>query len=399
VGCNRSTPLPGEGADATILDAAPATDASVAPDLAVAWNPDRYRCTPQTGWSAFHADTHNSGFACALGGQTGAVQWRYSDQSTSDYRTPVIAADGTIYLAAAQGNGDGGSLVALATDGTLKWTFPIGQPAGAPAIARDGTVFVNTYTNGQFAIAPDGTQKWHIVLNGAFQSGSPTIGPDGTIYVASADSTEFYALAPDGTTRWAAIAYGNWNGTPAIADDGTVYLGNVDHHLYAFGDDGVQRWNADLSTPVNSSPAIGPDGTIYVVTAALSSEAWAVDPKGNVLWHAPLDPTGFDDEVDSTPAVAPDGTVYFASPDGMLHSFAGGREQWSVSGGTGRFLASPAIGADGTVYVCNEDGLISAITPEGRVVWSHQGHANEGNPSIAGGRVYVSSFFDITVFD
>ena len=69
-------------------------------------------------------------------------------------------------------------------------------------------------------------------------AGSPTIGPDGTIYVAAHDGG-LYAVDAAGKVRWRfAMQDRSWS-TPAVAEDGTIYVGSDDDHLYAGGAPGV----------------------------------------------------------------------------------------------------------------------------------------------------------------
>jgi outer membrane protein assembly factor BamB len=71
------------------------------------------------------------------------------------------------------------------------------------------------------------------VAVGGAVAGSPTIGPDGTIYVASHDGAALRGRArrarPPGASR---LGDRSWS-TPAVAEDGTIYVGSDDDHLYA----------------------------------------------------------------------------------------------------------------------------------------------------------------------
>jgi outer membrane protein assembly factor BamB len=62
--------------------------------------------------------------------------------------TPVVAADGSIYVG-------GGSLFALAPDGTLKWEYPTRLPTWHTIVGRDGTVLA-TGDSTLFAIVERG---------------------------------------------------------------------------------------------------------------------------------------------------------------------------------------------------------------------------------------------------
>ena len=75
------------------------------------------------------------------------------------------------------------------------------------------------------------SELWSVDVDGVV-AGSPTIGPDGTIYVASHDGA-LYAIDADGTVKWTFTTGDRSWSTPAVAEDGTIYVGSDDDHLYA----------------------------------------------------------------------------------------------------------------------------------------------------------------------
>jgi len=68
----------------------------------------------------------------------GSVKWTFDVGGTIRGASPCVSADGTIYF----GTSDGGELIALNLDGTLKWRREIGECESAPCIGSDGTVYV-----------------------------------------------------------------------------------------------------------------------------------------------------------------------------------------------------------------------------------------------------------------
>jgi outer membrane protein assembly factor BamB len=161
-------------------------------------------------------------------------------------------------------------------------------------------------------------------------TGAPTIGPDGTIYVASHDG-QIYAVSPDGKIRWKHATGDRIWSTPAVAEDGTVYTGSDDDHLYAIdGSTGALRWRFRVGTceppvgtgpegvrcDVDGGPTIGPDGTVYTGGDGL----YAVWPDGTLRWKLA---TG--ERVTTAPALVPPGspaagTVYAGSLDDTLYA-------------------------------------------------------------------------------
>jgi outer membrane protein assembly factor BamB len=98
---------------------------------------------------------------------------------------------------------------------------------------------------------------------------NPSIGPDGTIYVAHVD---LYAVNPDGTVKWIFPLNSNCDfSAPAISADGIIYLGGtigdmVGGELIVVNPDGTERWRSGsiCNVGIISSPAIAEDGTVYV---------------------------------------------------------------------------------------------------------------------------------------
>jgi large repetitive protein len=162
------------------------------------------------------------------------------------------------------------------------------------------------------------------------------------------------------------------------------------------------------NSDIQSSAAIGADGTAYIglhtgVLFALHdpqgagdqlAARWSFHPQGGSSWH-------------STPAIANDGTVYVGfstdsstpAAEGRLYALQAPRTglspdiRWTVDLGPGRQTSSPTIGPDGTIYAMGGEGRLSAITPDGRILWTAQtGPTLKASPALGqDGTVYVSS--------
>jgi hypothetical protein len=115
-------------------------------------------------------------------------------------------------------------------------------------------------THDIFIHPPDTLLKWRLRLD-AGKNLSPAIGPDGTIYVAAADSS-LAAVNPDGTLKWRYQTGRYVQSSPALAADGTVYFWAEDDSFHAVKSDGTLKWSYSLYWSVTSCPAIAPDGTI-----------------------------------------------------------------------------------------------------------------------------------------
>ena len=242
--------------------------------------------------------------------------------------------------------------------------------AGPPAFAMFGGDARHTGRRPVAVPAKQPKEQWKVAVG--IVSGSPTVGPDGTIFVASHDG-HLYAIDPAGKEKWKfKTADRSWS-TPAIAEDGTIYIGSDDDHLYAVKSDGTLKWKLRLGAcvatgfgpessrcDVDGGPTIGPDGTIYVGGDGIHA-VWA---DGTLRWKLATP-----EHVASAPALAPDGTVYAGCADDALYAVAAdGTKKWELRTG-GDIDAAPTIAANGTIYVGSHDKKLYAIAPSGRVQW------------------------------
>ena len=100
----------------------------------------------------------------------------------------------------------------------------------------------------------ENTLRWIFPTGDRIQA-SPIVGPDGTVYVGSHDST-LYAINPDGTEKWRFAAEQRIDSTPAIASDGTIYFGSWDKSLYSLAPSGKEKWRDQASDRISTSPMI-----------------------------------------------------------------------------------------------------------------------------------------------
>ena len=312
------------------------------------------------------------------------------------------------------------------------------QP-GSPPFAMFGGNAQNTGQVSSPAPATRPQQVWSLTTGGPMV-GSPSVGPDGTIYATSHDG-KLYAVAADGAVNWTFATRDRVWSTPAVASDGTVYIGSDDDHLYAVHSaDGTEKWRLRIGQcdppmgfgpegtrcDVDGGPTLGPDGTIYTG----GDGVYAVWPDGTIRWKfatsehvltAPaLAPPGtpeagtvyagcIDDafyaiapdgtkkweirtlrDIESPPAVAPDGTIYFGGDDDAVYAVApDGTVKWKVITGAD-VRSSPAVAADGTIYVGSHDGQLYAIAPEGNVRWRFAtADKIQGSPAVASNGVVL----------
>jgi hypothetical protein len=118
---------------------------------------------------------------------------------------------------------------------------------------------------------------------------SPSIGPDGTIYVVS---SRVVAVDPGGSIRWSYPSSGGAS-APILGADGTVYVtgggqGPGGDAVYALDARGRLLWDYRTGGWVSGSAAIGIDGAIISASfVGPSSEAPSSSYEGTV--HAVIE--------------------------------------------------------------------------------------------------------------
>jgi outer membrane protein assembly factor BamB len=166
----------------------------------------------------------------------GTVRWSHSP-GTDLSSPPSVGTDGTVYFAAGIPGVCGSHLHAVATDGTWLWRYgvPHDNVSDSPVIGVDGTIYYGTWRcdDGGLgtvnALRTDGTLKWSIATEDMLPSFA--LGSDSVIY-APAWSDVFYAISTDGTVRWQIPNPGGSEFGPVIGR-GTAYLVNWYGYLRA----------------------------------------------------------------------------------------------------------------------------------------------------------------------
>jgi outer membrane protein assembly factor BamB len=244
-----------------------------------------------------------------------------------------------------------------APPGQKRWEFFTAGGPTSPTIGPDGTVYLGSgdyrgdiYGHVYALDAPTGQRKWEFATVGSVSS-PPAIWVDGTVFVASWQGV--YAI--DGTSgqqRWALLNHRRFYASPALGADGTVYVGTEEFYtnsVYALdGLTGATKWECRISGGqfgMLRDPVVGADGTIYL--GSFEGKVYAINgATGNLLWQA---------QSMGAPclAVESDGTLIVGSTGGDTVSALDGttgQKKWEFVTGYWQY-STPAIGSDGTVYV------------------------------------------------
>jgi len=170
----------------------------------------------------------HDGYLYALNPDNGSLLWKFK---TGNWVAagPCIADDGTVYF----GSWDGYLYACYPNNGTLKWKSNAGSST-TPVIAEDGTIYVASQE--LTAVYPNnGTIKWIFGSGGTTTSGNPCISSEGIIVYAIGEGYVI-AVNPDGTQRWRTkIATEVIYSAPCIGEDGTIYIGTCDLPEYGDG--------------------------------------------------------------------------------------------------------------------------------------------------------------------
>lgn len=175
----------------------------------------------------------------ALDGSVGTTKWQSPYRLSSNSINASLALDpGRSVLYAAD---EVGLFTAVNLDGTFGWQLSIGDDPSTPVIGADGTVYIGG--GGKLWALDPSVQdvKWSITPSIAGLVSTPAVSADGCIYFMVTagkkdrrlqDVDSLYAVNPDGSPRWSCgLGEGSSDpdyalSSPKIDDNGLIYVGN-----------------------------------------------------------------------------------------------------------------------------------------------------------------------------
>ncbi|MHC4719668.1 MAG: right-handed parallel beta-helix repeat-containing protein [Planctomycetota bacterium] len=178
-------------------------------------------------WKSLGGDFDRSGLSDSNGPELGCVKWQF--QTGGPVSAGVTVADNNVvHIACEDGN-----LYTLDVNGLLLWSYEVDSPLlSSPTIGPDGTVYVGGQNGKLYAVDVNGSLRWTHSTDGFIYS-SPAVSNSGNhIYVCSQDGT-VDALYRDGSEHWTfevgglGAVTGAILGSPAVGPDDTVYVASA----------------------------------------------------------------------------------------------------------------------------------------------------------------------------
>ena len=254
----------------------------------------------------------------------------------------------------------------------LEWTRavdPLYLTFTPPLVAKDGTLYVAS-AGGVHALDASSAERWvyRASESDPILSGSLSQDDSGNLYFATLRS--IYSLSSSGLKRWQADCPGAAlaRSAGAHAFDADAIYTTCDTHLVALSRiDGHEIWRLpELQVQAPSETPVAPLLLRnHEVVFSRDQHIVASDIRGNVLWTFPPGTQGTAYFLGS----GPDDVIYARKFSGeMLALYFDGTIKWKLEG-VGGFNESPVRALDGTVYVITPQGPLYAIDPRPRLKW------------------------------
>lgn len=222
-------------------------------------------------------------------------------------------------------NSDFGELIAINTSGKEVWRTPARITRGlSPAIGHNGNVY---YMIGRDLYAYDlfGKYRWAVPGSGIANESGPAFDPAGNILFYSG-RVQIQRIHPEtGKPVEVLSHYPNANiphGSPTIGPDGSMYYVSSRGYLGAVQPNGSLRWELKLTESIYSSPVLGESGALYVIGHGMGKAAlYKVASSGTVQWYFPMASGGVR-PAEAMPIITANGTLCLGEIGGTLYGLA-----------------------------------------------------------------------------
>ncbi len=335
-------------------------------------------------WPLSHRTPQCVARTLLFGPRTGQILWQTAVPRGKVLCPPVIGEDGTIYVSV---NVAGcpelppSGLYAVSPNGEIKWKFTPPnhlkneQFDGSPMIGADGTIYVASWGNPAYsffyAVHPDGTVKWVYKLEAESVEGGNNIGLDGTLYTVTMDGY-LHAIDHNGTGKWKSYGIAGFQSEPSgsisISPDGqTLYLGGLDRTLKAVNTaDGSVKWGRITGLDYNRAPMIDSQGHIYCQAIdSLGHYVFSLDPDGKERWRFRISTSSFSVGLGSDFVMDWDGFLYVYNGEQIYSLDYSGHLRWKHDFGGPMDVCPLLCDGENVIYGLAGTGLIKGFGQDG----------------------------------
>ena len=298
-------------------------------------------------------------------------------------QTPVIAADGTLYLSGTIPSGSMGFFVAVHPGGSVKWFHMLLNDtfSSSAAIAQDSTIYVATDNHKLYAIQPNKNIKWIFEAphEGYFVASSPVIAPDGTIYIGSS-SDHLYAISPKGNLAWSAALKSGILTSPLLLANNNIVVGSGNKWV-AITPEGKIAWSFEVETSIMGAlghhmALVHPSGAIFVGGESFSH--YLLNSEGGLIKEMEVNCI-----FESQQVLGKNQKVYCVGISGLTTLTEEGIVETLIPTAEAPVVETMIAGRNGTLYgqrTSNDNTQIKAFTSWGTEIWTYETNSGSTAP-------------------
>ena len=331
----------------------------------------------------------------ALAAQAQAPLWQYNSPSPILFE-PTQAADGTVYFGTVDGK-----LRALTSAGVASWTINPGAVLVTPIALQSQTLYFGTADESLRAYSLAGNLKWKVKVDQNISTPLAVSG-NGLIFFAIQTGDVYGVNGNSGNILWKYHA-GSQVGPPSIGHDGTVYLAADNFVLALNPASGAVQWRKNFFNFSNAPIVLDQYDDLFYNRGGILD---VYDFAGNFLWEG-RDDTGTLLLFEKTaPVVYGDILIIEAQGGGEIYGLdvSTGATVWdfATANASNPINWSPlathsmAVDASGTVTYCDGTGVVAWFDAATGYFYGYMPSiGNGGDVSLIGvdlkGRVLVRS--------
>ena len=342
-------------------------------------------------WAMKGHDSQRTSFSTSDAPDTNDTLWEQELGQRVKHSPAVV--DERIYVGT-NGPPQAAKFLCYDISGFKIWEFEEIADTSSPAVYDEKVYFVN-YAWRLYCLDAEGNgdgttdELWNFSFQN-FVCSSPAVA-DGKVYIGSNDYKIYCLDAEDGTEIWNYTTGGQVQSSPAVYD-GKVYVGSNDQDVYCFyAENGTKLWNYTTGGPIGSTfgesiivyedSVYASSDKLYCLNADTGIEIWS---NSTVIGHIAV---GY-------------GNLYIGSSSGRVHcvNATDGTLIWNIKPGPSSLqIHTPSV-ADGKVHVSSLFDMIYCLDAYGNgdgttdVIWEYNvDDILFGSPVIAFNKLFVGT--------